>query len=47
LTKQQLETALNLLAEVFEDNQQYADLSQSAKELLARSLIRANELTKQ
>jgi hypothetical protein len=47
LTKQELETALATLETVFEDNQQYQELSQTGKEIFASALIRSHKWIKE
>ena len=43
-TQEQVKQALDIMETVWEDSQQYKDLSTSAKDLLACALLTANEL---
>jgi hypothetical protein len=43
-TQEQVKQALEVMETVWEDSQQYRDLSASAKDLLANALLTANDL---
>jgi hypothetical protein len=43
-TQEQVKQALDIMETVWEDSQQYANLSESAKDLLANALLTANDL---
>ena len=45
-TEAQVTQALDILETVWGDNQQYKDLSESAKDLLAHTLLTAHDLTR-
>jgi hypothetical protein len=45
-TQDKINTALSLLSEVFENDQQWQELSITAKELFAGALLTAHELTR-
>jgi hypothetical protein len=43
-TQEQVKQALEIMETVWEDSQQYKDLSESAKDLLANALLTANDM---
>jgi hypothetical protein len=43
-TQEQVKQALDIMETVWEDSQQYKDLSESAKDLLAHALLTAHDL---